>query len=180
MDAEILLNLIKDIDAIAVNVAINPNTTLVWSPKIECWILYETTHPKPQMNYTTNLYSSKTLSGIINWLTTNKYILSKNYGQQTSTIPEEEPMPIQSSGPALWDKSKERFWKWAKNKGVGSKIVNSISKRMTDRDEYGLIKYGTRLQPFNGRNFKQDAISELLDALVYIEGMIYEEEERGK
>jgi hypothetical protein len=42
---------------------------------------------------------------------------------------------------------------------------------MTDRDDYGLKKYGTRLQPFNGRNFRNDVIDEILDALVYVEGL---------
>jgi hypothetical protein len=40
---------------------------------------------------------------------------------------------------------------------------------MRARDECGLRKYGTRLQPFNGRDSLADALDEVLDLCVYLE-----------
>lgn len=43
------------------------------------------------------------------------------------------------------------------------------------RKEFGFNKYQSLLQPFNGRSFLQDVYEELLDAAVYIRGLIEEE-----
>lgn len=43
------------------------------------------------------------------------------------------------------------------------------------RKEFGLEKYGTILQPFNGRNNLEDALDELIDAAVYLRAQQYEE-----
>jgi hypothetical protein len=48
------------------------------------------------------------------------------------------------------------------------------------RDEYGEKKYGVRLTPFNGRNFAVDAYQESLDLVVYLRGLIYEQEHNEK
>ena len=45
---------------------------------------------------------------------------------------------------------------------------------LRDRREMGIQKYGTALQPFNGRNAAQDLYEELLDATVYTKQMITE------
>lgn len=42
---------------------------------------------------------------------------------------------------------------------------------MADRDLKGAEKYGTRLQPHNGRDFLLDLYEELLDAVVYARGL---------
>lgn len=47
---------------------------------------------------------------------------------------------------------------------------------MKARKRFGLKKYGTPLQPFNGRDAQADLIDELGDALVYLRCKIYEEE----
>lgn len=44
------------------------------------------------------------------------------------------------------------------------------------RDVAGAHKYGTRLQPFNGRDYTLDAYEEALDLVVYLRGKLYEEE----
>ncbi len=44
-----------------------------------------------------------------------------------------------------------------------------------DRKALGLRKYGTLLQPFNGRSFLQDAYEEVLDLAVYLRGKLEEE-----
>jgi hypothetical protein len=47
---------------------------------------------------------------------------------------------------------------------------------MPERMQVGLRRYGTLLQPFNGRNYMQDAWEELLDLSVYLEGVRRERE----
>lgn len=46
---------------------------------------------------------------------------------------------------------------------------------MHARDQQGLQRYGTRLQPFNGRKALIDAYQEALDLCVYLRQVIYEE-----
>lgn len=65
--------------------------------------------------------------------------------------------PIKNKHPAIWD---------------------LVLKDIKDRDEYGLKKYGTRLQPFNGKDGLVDLYQELLDAVVYIRQVIYEQENK--
>jgi hypothetical protein len=43
------------------------------------------------------------------------------------------------------------------------------------RKALGISKYGTLLQPFNGRSFLQDAYEEVLDLAVYLRGKLEEE-----
>ncbi|HQT19114.1 hypothetical protein [Acidovorax sp.] len=45
---------------------------------------------------------------------------------------------------------------------------------MAQRDVMGSDKYGTRLQPGNGRDSLQDAYEEALDLAVYLRTAIYE------
>ena len=47
-------------------------------------------------------------------------------------------------------------------------------EEMQARREFGLKKYGTTLQPFNGRDHIADSIDELGDLLVYVRSYIYE------
>ncbi len=51
---------------------------------------------------------------------------------------------------------------------------------MQARDEAGRQRYGTRLQPFNGRNSLQDAYEEALDLCVYLKTAIIEAAAREK
>lgn len=64
-----------------------------------------------------------------------------------------QPPPITSDHPAVWD---------------------LVMIDMIDRDQSGLKKYGTRLQPHNGRDFLVDAYQEMLDCAVYLRGAIFE------
>ena len=67
----------------------------------------------------------------------------------------DQPKPKKNNLPAVW---------------------SLVIKDMKERDEFGLNKYGVRLQPYNGRNSLQDLYEELLDAVVYIRQLIYETE----
>jgi hypothetical protein len=42
---------------------------------------------------------------------------------------------------------------------------------MKARDDMGSLRYKTRLQPFNGRDFALDAYEEALDKCVYLKGL---------
>lgn len=66
-----------------------------------------------------------------------------------------EPPPTPNAHPAVW---------------------SLVLKDMIDRDQTGRAKYGTPLQPHNGRRFLVDLYQELLDAAVYVRGRIYEED----
>jgi hypothetical protein len=55
-----------------------------------------------------------------------------------------------------------------------------VIKDMEDRKAFGLNKYGTILQPENGRDFLIDAYQEVLDLAVYLRGAIYEREQKVK
>lgn len=49
-----------------------------------------------------------------------------------------------------------------------------VIKDMNLRNEFGRKKYGTPLQPFNGRDVLKDAYEEALDLVVYLRQAIYE------
>lgn len=51
-----------------------------------------------------------------------------------------------------------------------------VAETMPVRMELGLRRYGTLLQPFNGRDFMRDAFEELFDLSVYLEGVAAERE----
>ncbi len=65
----------------------------------------------------------------------------------------EQPDPIQNDKPACWD---------------------LVMRDMKDRDSWGRTKYGTPLQPFNGRDALTDTYQELLDACVYMRQLLFE------
>ena len=64
-----------------------------------------------------------------------------------------EPPPIKNIHPAVWD---------------------LVIADMQERDRFGLQKYNTRLQPFNGRDPLVDAYQEVLDLAVYLRQSIFE------
>jgi len=45
---------------------------------------------------------------------------------------------------------------------------------MQERRAFGLQKYGTILQPHNGRDFLIDVYQEVLDQAVYLRGLLFE------
>lgn len=67
---------------------------------------------------------------------------------------EHQPNPSPNEHPAVWD---------------------LVLKDMRERDTVGRERYGTPLQPFNGRDALVDAYQEALDLVVYLRQRIYEE-----
>lgn len=53
-----------------------------------------------------------------------------------------------------------------------------VKEDMTKRNIFGMAKYGTPLQAFNGRDALQDAYEECLDLCVYLRTAIEERNER--
>lgn len=51
----------------------------------------------------------------------------------------------------------------------------AVIKDMQNRHKVGIKRYGTALQPFNGRKSLQDLYEELLDACAYIKQNMMEE-----
>lgn len=79
---------------------------------------------------------------------------------KTASLNEYQPAPTPNSQPAIWD---------------------LVVKDMEERNRDGIEKYGTPLQPFNGRDALIDAYQEVLDMSVYLRQKIQEEAiERGK
>ncbi len=68
----------------------------------------------------------------------------------------DQPPPIPSDRPAVWD---------------------LVVADMKERDQVGRARYGTPLQPHNGRDALVDAYQEALDLVVYLRQAI---EERGR
>ena len=68
-----------------------------------------------------------------------------------------EPAPVPNDKPAVWD---------------------LVIEDMKARDEMGRAKYGTPLQPHNGRDVLVDMYQEALDLTVYIRQAIFERDGR--
>lgn len=67
----------------------------------------------------------------------------------------DQPEPVKNDHPAVWD---------------------LVIEDMRRRDHVGLQRYGTRLQPHNGRDALKDAYAEILDLAVYLRQEICERE----
>lgn len=65
----------------------------------------------------------------------------------------DQPMPVRNGHPAVWP---------------------IVMQDMQSRHEIGIKRYGTPLQPHNGRDMLRDAYEEVLDLAVYLRGAIYE------
>ena len=57
-------------------------------------------------------------------------------------------------------------------------VWDLVMADMRARDAAGAAKYGTRLQPYNGRDSIVDAYQEALDLCVYLRQAIYERDGR--
>jgi len=69
-----------------------------------------------------------------------------------------QPSPTQNDNPAVWD---------------------LVVEDMNQRNIIGTEKYGTPLQPHNGRDALVDAYKEALDLVVYLRQAIYERDEKS-
>ena len=90
-------------------------------------------------------------TGQAEWGTENKIWFHRPAASKSNN--EKEPQPIKNDHPAVW---------------------NLVLADIAERDLIGLAKYGTRLQPFNGRDVLKDSFQEALDLVVYLRQAIYE------
>lgn len=75
-------------------------------------------------------------------------------GRPTKAVREgDQPLPTPNDKPAIWP---------------------IVMGEMQARHELGIKRYGTPLQPNNGRDMLRDAYEEVLDLAVYLRGAIYE------
>ena len=65
----------------------------------------------------------------------------------------DQPDPIKNDEPSCWD---------------------LVLADMRERDQVGRARYGTPLQPHNGRDALKDAYAEALDLVVYMRQALYE------
>jgi hypothetical protein len=169
IDNTIIANVVKH--APNTSITIGHKVTVKWAEATGLWAV-KCVNEFSELDPVAPVFTAKTISEVVTFLIEKDLLPDVAFGQvHIDNNVKVQPMPIPNSKPALWDKAKERFWNWAENNSVDPKIVDSLTKKMTDRDDYGLKKYGTRLLPFNGRNFRNDVIDEILDALVYVEGL---------
>ena len=69
----------------------------------------------------------------------------------------DQPPPTPNDRPAIWD---------------------LVMKDMAERDHVGRARYGTPLQPHNGRDALADAYAEALDLCVYLRQAIHERDDK--
>ena len=72
--------------------------------------------------------------------------------------------------------TKEKPPKKNKEKAIWDLVIRD----MKERDKVGQKRYGTRLQPFNGRNSPVDALQEFYDLIAYTRQWVIEREETIK
>jgi len=90
-------------------------------------------------------------------------------GDKTYVVDESEPALRQREGDQDLPVANEEV-------SCQERFMDRISREMPARMSLGRHRYGTLLQPFNGRNFMRDAFDELLDLSVYLEGINAERE----
>jgi hypothetical protein len=78
-----------------------------------------------------------------------------------------QPKPVPNNETPVWDYILNDDWS-----------DDGLLELFEKRKEFGFRKYGTYLQPFNGRNAKEDLVQELLDALVYAKQLELENQDK--
>lgn len=81
----------------------------------------------------------------------------KEADQRAKEMSKPQPPPSHNSHPPVWD---------------------LVVADMQERDKTGRAKYGTPLQPHNGRDVLTDAYQEALDLAVYLRQAIYERDNK--
>lgn len=90
----------------------------------------------------------------------------------------EQPAPIKNEHPAMWDVVVSEIDKLVFANPFQRDSLSKLLIDIKERDAFGLLKYGTRLRPFNGREFLIDAYQESMDLTVYLRGKLYEASEQ--
>ena len=95
-----------------------------------------------------------------------------------ANTPEPSPINADENQPALWDLVIKDFELGLCNRSKEYK--DGLIQLMDDRNLFGIEKYGVPLKINNGRSFINDSLSENLDMLAYLKGILCEENQPYK
>lgn len=84
-----------------------------------------------------------------------------------SIFPQNNPVPNESR--PIWEIVIEEF-----EKDFPLDCNSFLIDKMKERNNFGIEKYGTPLQAFNGRDSLNDSFQEILDSCVYLKQAIIE------
>lgn len=87
-----------------------------------------------------------------------------NEAAETST-PLDQPPPTPTDETPIWERVIAMCERWADSSDDRD---GKLIEAMKERDRVGRARYGTPLQPNNGRNHIADALAEVLDAIAYV------------
>lgn len=94
--------------------------------------------------------------------------------------PDHDPQaaPVHNDQPSMHDlvirDLSSRDPRWDMSYGKARRIRDEVCEDLAARKAFGLAKYSTVLQPFNGRDMLRDLYDELMDAVVYARGRMIE------
>lgn len=89
-----------------------------------------------------------------------------------------QPEPVKNKRPAVWDIVVHEMGQLSLANPQQRDIITKVIADIEARDKNGIAKYGTRLQPFNGRDALWDAYEEALDKAVYTRQALYEAQDQ--
>lgn len=98
--------------------------------------------------------------------------MSKDLKKKTAATP--EPRPTHNTYPRIVDLVEQDLNVLFSE----DEFPHRVRRDLFDRAAEGEIKYGTALQPFNGRNVVNDLYQELLDGVQYARQALYEEQQK--
>lgn len=95
----------------------------------------------------------------------------------------EQDLPVHNDGPSAHDlvikDLLSRDLRWDLSYGTGRHLRDRVAEGLRHRKEIGLARYGSILQPNNGRDSLRDLHEELMDASVYARTRMLEVPEDG-
>jgi len=86
----------------------------------------------------------------------------------------DQPLPIVNHLPFIHDLVIEDLERLRDSATDGHDTINNVIDDVRGRKDLGTKRYGTALQPFNGRDVRRDANEELLDTAAYMRQQVYE------
>jgi hypothetical protein len=99
------------------------------------------------------------------------------YPRSRCTCKLKEPVEASSTSPVNSSQAEylaNSYTQVSPSKNSHPYIKDLVSKDFQERAEFGYAKYGTYLQPHNGRDVLKDLYQELMDSLIYTRQLIYE------
>jgi hypothetical protein len=85
----------------------------------------------------------------------------------SNSLNQPQPVPTPNARRPTWEAVIERVRNMRSRIEGEAPVHEAVLIDMGERDEFGRRKYGTPLQPFNGRDSLVDLYQELLDCCVY-------------